>query len=969
MSNQIREEEIEIYQELLRTEVSKFTNSQNRDFKNALLTEDDINKIIMKYREGRVIFQNLLNKGMVIKCEGKYRTAHMDLLAKAAFIRQFVNTEPYPLEFDIMLTEEAFPDFGSFPIDKLLQIINEKLNNDNLPKDYNIIINEIIKRLLDDMKINGLSSFQGYMIDKILNTNYTYIPLVAPTATGKTITFVIPSIIYLLESILKGEEPINVLFVYPRKALAKDQVEKFIKYLDIINDELRKHGINKKITIALEDGDTPRKREIKDGDSYRGLKCPRCKGDLIYTKGRISCNKCGRIYDFIIPTKEEINSSPPNVLITNLWILYRRLLNMNTVNNFKNTKYIVLDEVHAYDGVLYYHLRFILRLLFSLKQLTKATKIEKIIFSSATIPNYREFISKLVCCGNDNCIPEDILTYSDFYEKNKNSVNKKRLILYEFLLPNVGKGVETLTEDVTEVVLAWLKQYKFKGILFADSISGVTNFFKYYKNTILGERKAREIRDHICYKDPADLCNYNEYYWPYLSSYRNACYSDTNLETLARDLLRGIDQHYSMLPLQERMRIEERFKNDPSMLLLFSTSTLELGIDIGDVAVIVQHKLPLSRESFIQRVGRAGRSNNTYRIATGIIVLQPTPFASLYMFNQDLRNLLINASYTSFIKSIDAINPQIIMQYIFSYLLLKRAINKYQTCVDDVGYREVCENILKDLIDEVYKNFNNNKFITELQNALCISLDSIKDDLGNLINLLETTNNSAINNCENIVNGVNDDINDLLSTVSETRNVLSKWSEDTDKSEDSEDTDNYEINEYRRSLLIIVNNIYNRIEQLKDILYNNFGDLALVRKVLDSIKTESYKLNRHINWLKQYESKLQSQGDIRMRMKNKPLIINIQNAITLLESVVKKVEENLIKDLNDAINKNDTRKCLDMFKYFNKNSLIVNKDQNYYDIFKVMREKYPEDIFVDLLMTPPSPTIELIGTEEGDDYE
>ncbi|MFP3203580.1 MAG: DEAD/DEAH box helicase, partial [Sulfolobus sp.] len=268
------EDEINIYQDLLRKEVEKFRNNQNRDFKNALLTEDDINRIIGNYKNGRSIFENLLKKRMIIECEGKYRTAHMDLLAKAAFIRQYVNTEPYPLEFDIMLSEEAYPDFGSFSIDKLLQVINIKLKNDNLPQAHIEIINKIIKRLLNEMKIDGLSSFQGYMIDKILNTNYPYIPLVAPTATGKTIIFVIPSIIYLLESILKGEEPINVLFVYPRKALAKDQVEKFIKYLDIINDELSNHGINKKITIALEDGDTPRRREIKDKDSYRGLKCP-----------------------------------------------------------------------------------------------------------------------------------------------------------------------------------------------------------------------------------------------------------------------------------------------------------------------------------------------------------------------------------------------------------------------------------------------------------------------------------------------------------------------------------------------------------------------------------------------------------------------------------------------------------------------------------------------------------------------
>lgn len=965
MAYQINDEEIEIYQDLLRLEVNRFTSSQSKDFKSALLDKSEISQIIGKYSNGTTIFNNLLKKGMIIEYCGKYRTAHMDLLAKAAFIRPFINIEPYSLEFDIMLNEEVYPDFGSVSVNQLLQIINSKLSKGNLSQDQINIIDEIITRLLKGVNINGLSSFQGYMIDKILNTDYTYIPLVAPTATGKTIIFVIPSIIYLLESIFKEEKPINVIFVYPRKALAKDQVEKLIKYFDIINDELSKRQINKKITIALDDGDTPKnKKEIKQNESYRGLKCPRCqKGDLIYKNDHIECSNCGEKYDFIIPTKDEIKSSPPNVIVTNIWTLYRRLLNMNTVHNFKNVKYIVFDEVHAYDGVLYHHLRFILRLLFSLKQ--NATKIEKIIFSSATIPHYKEFISKLVCCGNTNCIA-NIETYDDYYKNNKNNLSKKRLILYEFLLPNVERGIETLTEDVTEVVLAWLKEHNFKGILFADSISSVTNFYKYFKNTILGERKAREIRDHICYNNPNDLCNNNEYYWPYLSNYRNSCNNDKNLDRLASDLSKGIEQHYSILSLQKRSRIEEEFKNSRDKLLLFSTSTLELGIDIGDVAAIVQHKLPLSKESFIQRIGRAGRSNETYRIATGIIILQPTPFASLYMFNRNLRDSLINANYTSLLKSIDATNIQIIFQYILSYLLLKRAINHQPTCIDDTRNNN-CEELLRDLINEAYNYLNNN--IQELQNALCIDLGHVKDDLLNLINRLLKMENGSGNedSCKYIVNKLNEDISNLLSAAFEAIDKLLKLSN---------------IAEYKR-LQYIINDIYDKTEQLDYILNNSSGNLSDLKKVLTEIQNKGEKLKLYINNLEEQKSNLErSSEDMRKKMENRKdipqkdimkkiwendeLISQINDIIKLLNDIVDKINT-LIKRSFDIIDY--AKECLDTFSYFNNTFLSNDKDQYNNDIFTLMRKKYNKHIYVDLLMTPPSPTIELIGIEEADDYE
>ncbi|MBB5254131.1 DEAD/DEAH box helicase [Sulfurisphaera ohwakuensis] len=954
MSSKNDDDIISFYQDLLQIEVDKFRKSQNKDFKSALLTKNDINDIIKKYNKGNNIFLVLLNRKMIIKYDDKYRTAHMDLLAKVAFIRQFISSEPYSLEFDIMLEKEPYPDFGAFTIDKLIHIIDNKLVNDDLSDKERKLIIDIIKKLLEELKITGLSSFQGYIIDKILNTEYNYIPLVAPTATGKTIAFVIPSLVYLLESIFKDEKPINVLFVYPRKALAKDQIEKFIRYLDIINEELAKIDKNKKITIALEDGDTP--NEINDGLSYRGLRCPnpKCNGDLVYARNGIRCSKCGKIYDFIIPTKKSIKNSPPNVLITNLWILYRRLLNMNTVNNFKNIKYMVLDEVHAYDGLLYSHLRFILRLLLALKKLTKTTGLEKIIFSSATIPNYREFISKLVC-DNIDCLPADILTYNDYYNKNQSKISKQRLILYEFLLPNIGKGVETLTEDVTEAVLAWLKEYNFKGILFADSIAGVTNFYKYFKNTILGERKAREIRDHICYNSPNDLYTNNEYYWPYLSSYRNACNSDVYLEKLAADLEKGIDQHYSVLSLQQRLKTEEEFKNDSSKLMLFSTSTLELGIDIGDIAVIVQHKLPLSRESFIQRVGRAGRSDKTYRIATGIVILQSTPYASLYMFNDELRSTLINMSYNSVSKTLDSNNPQIILQYIFSYVLLKRAINKVKTCVDDGSSFAECENIIEELIDDAENNIANSQ--SELEEMLSIDLNLIKDDIMDLLSVIKRSINNEDKDeeelCREIANGLNTIFNEIEADINETINYL------------FEHKIGNIIGYDNRMLLGILNKISGKLKELKEILETGPLNIKIINEILYLINSKSSEIKSLESLLEKTRQKLTKKYDIRTMMKNQHTKKYIDAIINKFNSIIKNIED-LSNIINSIINDISARKCIGNLKYYNnKSNLYVDKS---YDIFSIMREKSTNDIFMDLLMTPPSPSIESANVE-GDENE
>ena len=64
--------------------------------------------------------------------------------------------------------------------------------------------------------------------------------------------------------------------------------------------------------------------------------------------------------------------------------------------------------------------------------------------------------------------------------------------------------------------------------------------------------------------------------------------------------------HHSSLSRDERLLTERRFLEMPSSVCV-ATSTLELGIDIGNIDVVILWGAPRGWESFLQRVGRANR--------------------------------------------------------------------------------------------------------------------------------------------------------------------------------------------------------------------------------------------------------------------------------------------------------------------------------------------------------------------------
>ncbi|MEM4224446.1 MAG: DEAD/DEAH box helicase [Desulfurococcaceae archaeon] len=211
--------------------------------------------------------------------------------------------------------------------------IEEVYEPEEGPCVYDIDLPRPLVEVLEKRGIRNLYKFQFEAYKRVLNGENVVIS--AGTGMGKTEAFFLPIAKKALEEI--GENP-KVLLLYPTKALARDQVKRFSEYL-----------VYGKLGVSIYDGDTPEN------------------------------------------VRKKIALNPPPVIVSNPDMIHTGLVFSPYIRNFvKNTRTLVFDELHVYDGVLGAHLHHLVHRI-------KAFRREKtqIIASSATIGNPKEFAESL----------------------------------------------------------------------------------------------------------------------------------------------------------------------------------------------------------------------------------------------------------------------------------------------------------------------------------------------------------------------------------------------------------------------------------------------------------------------------------------------------------------------------------------------------------------------------------------------
>jgi Distinct helicase family with a unique C-terminal domain including a metal-binding cysteine cluster len=235
---------ISCYHDLILYEYAKLENC-NFVFEdsNSRLKFQEVNNFLSKY--GLTINQLESRNLLVQYPDSTYRTMHMDLVYRAINIKTAYWVGKIPLEFRLIKPREEFiPSFTEIKLEELYQTTQ-------LPKD----LAELLINALRNSGHQGLAFHQNYYLKKILTTDDKCYLLVSPTASGKSVIFYLAILVYVLKNLeTKGTKAI---ILYPRKALASDQLMKFLKIITALNTLLAEKGL-RQITIGIDDGDTPR---------------------------------------------------------------------------------------------------------------------------------------------------------------------------------------------------------------------------------------------------------------------------------------------------------------------------------------------------------------------------------------------------------------------------------------------------------------------------------------------------------------------------------------------------------------------------------------------------------------------------------------------------------------------------------------------------------------------------------------
>lgn len=351
-------------------------------------------------------------------------------------------------------------------------------------------------RIVEAVHRQGIDALYCHQADAIAaSLRGEDVIVVAGPAAGKTMCYNLPVMDLLLHS-----SRARALYLFPTKALAQDQLAAWEKLAD---------GVLDPGTAATYDGDTP-------------------------TGSRSRARREAR------------------VLITNPDMLHLGILPHHTGWHelFSDLKYVVLDEMHAYRGLLGGHVANVLRRMRRVCELYGSRP--QFVLCSATIANPTEFASRLIG-GPVTLVDND-----------GSPRGESHFVFYNPPLVDPASGLRRGLVVESAALASFFLQKELSTIVFHPGRRGTELLLKYLRST---------LREHG--ESP--------------------------------NLVRGYRGGY--LP-RERREIERGLRYG-TLRGVVSTNALELGVDIGELSVCILSGYPGTVASTRQQSGRAGRRQGT----------------------------------------------------------------------------------------------------------------------------------------------------------------------------------------------------------------------------------------------------------------------------------------------------------------------------------------------------------------------
>jgi ATP-dependent helicase YprA (DUF1998 family) len=282
----------------------------------------------------------------------------------------------------------------------------------------------------DKLGFEDLYQHQADGIKALIDDQHALIS--AGTGRGKTEAWFIPILQYALkakQNELPNADPngIKAVLTYPTKALAQDQLRRFIEYLWVVNRETDLPE-DLHLTIGVYDGDTIRRGQRKDGmapqtylqRAFKYFELPESLADEFAVDEvarkevdpRVNVIQEGQSYylqsrpeygqktlEFVHLTRSRMENNPPDIILTNPDAINYRLFNINDAASHQlfvdQPKFLVFDEVHAYEGVFGANVSMLIKRLRRLREAREVDRDLRIIGASATVAEREPFFQRL----------------------------------------------------------------------------------------------------------------------------------------------------------------------------------------------------------------------------------------------------------------------------------------------------------------------------------------------------------------------------------------------------------------------------------------------------------------------------------------------------------------------------------------------------------------------------------------------
>jgi DEAD/DEAH box helicase domain-containing protein len=382
--------------------------------------------------------------------------------------------------------------------------------------------------------------------------------VVTQTASGKTLCYN-PAI---FEHFLARDPSAHALYVFPLNALMMDQKEK----IDELRDSLKQRNLNINAELLV-----------------RGLK---------------------------VDKRREIARKNPHIVATNpellSWILLAEAEDWREF--FSRLKYVVIDEVHSYRGILGLHMAGILRRL--LLQARRLGNEPQFVLSSATVSKPGDLASRLTS------LPEQSFDLLDEGHDGSAQKEKHWVVINPEAHAN-GNGYDGYLTTAALTMIELLNAHDRQGkpsplntILFAKSIRDVNKVFKIVQENL---RHYPHLQDKVR---------------KYVSAELNSREKREIYNGLRLGQLRGV----------------------------VSTNALGAGIDIGKLDACIIAGFPFTVMDMRQMAGRVGRREE------GIVAYVPRASSAVDQFYRSNPVLLLEQPPEEFV--VDPGNPYIARKHI-----------------------------------------------------------------------------------------------------------------------------------------------------------------------------------------------------------------------------------------------------------------------------------------------------------------